>query len=215
MPASFSVPCRRSEDYFADNGMPSISSTTAPSRDATGQPRRDGPSELVLTPLELIDKIARLVARTHRHRYYDVLALNPPLRATVTALAPAVVIDPSLPDEPRRTTRCEPSRNGLSCDWPHRQSRVFGHAVGGAAGAGTDSRLPLTSRGPLRTGVTSSTPLRPPTTPTAALPLPRPPPRSPGTNTGAIAKGLVPRLGRSGTKSRADRHPCRRFAAVH
>lgn len=97
------------------------------------KPRRDGPSELVLTPLELIDKIATLVApsRTHRHRYYDVLALNPPLRATVTALAPAVVIDPSLPDEPRRTTRCEPSRNGLSCDWPHRQSRVFGHAVGG------------------------------------------------------------------------------------
>lgn len=63
------------------------------------KPRRDGPSELVLTPLELIDKIATLVAppRTHRHRYYDVLAINAPLRATVTALAPAVVIDPSPP----------------------------------------------------------------------------------------------------------------------
>ena len=46
-------------------------------------------SELVLTPLELIDRIAQLVPppRTHRHRYYGVLAPNPPLRAAVTAMA--------------------------------------------------------------------------------------------------------------------------------
>lgn len=49
--------------------------------------------DLVLTPLELIDKIAALVPRprTHRHRYYGVLAPNAPLRAAVTALAPAAV----------------------------------------------------------------------------------------------------------------------------
>lgn len=36
----------------------------------------------MLTPLELIDRIAALVPRprTHRHRYYGVLAPNAPLR---------------------------------------------------------------------------------------------------------------------------------------
>ncbi len=45
--------------------------------------------ELHLTPLELIDRIAALVPppRTHRHRYFGVLAPNSPLRAAVTALA--------------------------------------------------------------------------------------------------------------------------------
>ncbi len=70
------------------------------------KPRPDGPRDLVLTPLELIDKIAALVPRprTHRHRYYGVLAPNAPLRTAVTALAPAAV--PPAPtsansDEPR------------------------------------------------------------------------------------------------------------------
>jgi hypothetical protein len=60
------------------------------------KPRPGGPSALVLTPLELIDKIAALVPppRTHRHRYYGVLAPNAPLRAAVTALAPAPVPPP-------------------------------------------------------------------------------------------------------------------------
>ncbi len=41
------------------------------------------------TPLELIERIAQLVPppRTHRHRYYGVLAPNSPLRAAVTAMA--------------------------------------------------------------------------------------------------------------------------------
>jgi len=48
--------------------------------------------ELRLTPLELIDRIAALVPppRTHRHRYFGVLAPNSPLRAAVTALATPV-----------------------------------------------------------------------------------------------------------------------------
>lgn len=46
-------------------------------------------AELVLTPLELIERIAALVPppRTHRHRYFGVLAPNSPLRASVTAPA--------------------------------------------------------------------------------------------------------------------------------
>ena len=45
--------------------------------------------ELTLTPLELIDRIAALVPppRTHRHRYFGVLAPNSPLRCAVTAMA--------------------------------------------------------------------------------------------------------------------------------
>ena len=45
--------------------------------------------ELHLTPLELIARIAALVPppRTHRHRYFGVLAPNSPLRATAVAMA--------------------------------------------------------------------------------------------------------------------------------
>ncbi len=77
------------------------------------RPRPDGPRDLVLTPLELIDKIAALVPRprTHRHRYYGVLAPNASLRTAVTALAPAAVTAvPPAPtsaadgDEPRLRT---------------------------------------------------------------------------------------------------------------
>ncbi|MEY4346236.1 MAG: hypothetical protein RL032_2068, partial [Pseudomonadota bacterium] len=45
--------------------------------------------EITLTPLELIDRIAALVPppRTHRHRYFGVLAPHSPHRAAVVALA--------------------------------------------------------------------------------------------------------------------------------
>jgi len=58
------------------------------------KPRSDSPRDLVLTPLELIDKIAALIPppRAHRHRYYGVLAPNSPLRAAVTAMAPLPVV---------------------------------------------------------------------------------------------------------------------------
>jgi hypothetical protein len=48
--------------------------------------------ELHLTPLELIERIAALIPppRTHRHRYFGVLAPNSPLRCAVTALAAPV-----------------------------------------------------------------------------------------------------------------------------
>jgi Putative transposase len=45
----------------------------------------------LLSPLKLIGRIAALVPppRTHRYRYYGVLAANAPLRAVVTAMAQA------------------------------------------------------------------------------------------------------------------------------
>ena len=55
--------------------------------------------EITLTPLELIDRIAALVPppRTHRHRYYGVLAPNSPLRAAVTAMAAPAQATPAQP----------------------------------------------------------------------------------------------------------------------
>ena len=53
--------------------------------------------EITLTPLELIARIAALVPppRTHRHRYFGVLAPNSPLRPAVTALAQDAVVQPA------------------------------------------------------------------------------------------------------------------------
>ena len=49
------------------------------------KPQADGTTELRLTPLELINRIAALVPpHVHRHRYHGVLAPNSPLRARVT-----------------------------------------------------------------------------------------------------------------------------------
>lgn len=55
------------------------------------KPGPGGSVSLVLTPLELIERLAAPIPppRRHRHRYYGVLAPNAPLRAAVTALARA------------------------------------------------------------------------------------------------------------------------------
>lgn len=65
------------------------------------KPGPGGSVSLLLTPLELLERLAALIPppRRHRHRYYDqrkslwdgVLAPNAPLRAAVTALAAAKV----------------------------------------------------------------------------------------------------------------------------
>ena len=55
------------------------------------KPGPGGSVSLLLTPLELIERLAALIPppRRHRHRYYGVLAPNASLRAAVTALAGA------------------------------------------------------------------------------------------------------------------------------
>ena len=76
------------------------------------RPGPGGRGAQILTPLELVDRLAALVPppRVHRHRYYGVLAPNSPLRPAVTAMAlPAAPLrDPAPPvDEPahRRAAR--------------------------------------------------------------------------------------------------------------
>ena len=64
----------------------------------------------LLTPLELIERIAALVPppRTHRHRYYGVLAPNSPLRASITALAQTQ----PMPSGPSPTAQAAPVAAG-------------------------------------------------------------------------------------------------------
>jgi hypothetical protein len=73
--------------------------------------------ELHLTPLELIARIAALVPppRTHRHRYFGVLAPNSPLRAAVTALAQP----PTRQTEPANMSEGEPGGSAGPCDPTH------------------------------------------------------------------------------------------------
>ena len=81
------------------------------------KPQPDGRTELRLTPLELIDRLAALIPppRLHRHRYHGVLAPNAPLRAQVTALArqpPAPLPDAArVPLVPERS----PARSAGGC----------------------------------------------------------------------------------------------------
>ena len=53
------------------------------------KPGPGGSVSLMLTPMQLLDRLAALIPppRKHRHRYYGVLAPNSPLRYAVTALA--------------------------------------------------------------------------------------------------------------------------------
>ena len=58
---------------------------------ASKKPGPGGKISVLLTPHQLLDRLAALMPppRRHRHRYYGVLAPNSPLRCAVTALAAA------------------------------------------------------------------------------------------------------------------------------
>lgn len=63
------------------------------------KPRPDGQTELYLTPLEFLDRLAAPIPRPrkHRHRYHGVLAPNSPLRLAVTAYARLPIQTPAHP----------------------------------------------------------------------------------------------------------------------
>jgi hypothetical protein len=90
------------------------------------KPRPDGPSALVLTPLELIDRIAALVPppRTHRHRYYGVLAPNAPWRAAVTTLAP-VPVAARPPADPAGAQQAAAHRAAARYRWALLLARIY------------------------------------------------------------------------------------------
>lgn len=90
------------------------------------RPVHIGLYELHLTPLELIDRIAALVPppRTHRHRYFGVLAPNSPLRAAVTALATPAQAAPVLAAS-ISTGECAPGVVPMSSALPSQSEPVL------------------------------------------------------------------------------------------
>ena len=91
------------------------------------KPRSDSPRNLVLAPLELIDKIAALIPppRAHRHRYYGVLAPNSPLRAAVTAMAPMPVLPPLPVVASATETDSPPQRAASHYLWAMLLARIY------------------------------------------------------------------------------------------
>jgi len=91
------------------------------------KPGLDGSCDLVLTPLELIGKIAALVPppRAHRHRYFGVLAPNSPMRAAVIAMAPVVVIAPPLSPTDSAGTEEKPRRAVSHYLWAMLLARIY------------------------------------------------------------------------------------------
>jgi hypothetical protein len=72
------------------------------------KPQPDGRTQLRLTPLELIERLAALIPppRLHRHRYHGVLAPNSPQRAQVTAWARSPT-----PPSPAPTSAGDPAQH--------------------------------------------------------------------------------------------------------
>ena len=69
----------------------------------SSKPGPGGSVSRMLTPMQLRDRVAALIAppRKHRHRYFGVLAPNSPLRQALTALAqPAEIAAAPTPVEP-------------------------------------------------------------------------------------------------------------------
>lgn len=93
------------------------------------KPQPDGTTELSLTPLKLIDRIAALVPppRVHRHRYHGVLAPYSPSRDPVTALISETVTDkPALASGSDETDAPDPvSRSPARYLWTTLIARLF------------------------------------------------------------------------------------------
>jgi len=92
------------------------------------KPGPHGRTQLILSPLELIERIAALVPppRKHRHRYYGVLAPNAPLRPAVTALAPAAIAVQPSPMQPSNEASVKvPQRSPARYLWAMLLARIY------------------------------------------------------------------------------------------
>ncbi|MCE7939927.1 MAG: IS91 family transposase [Chloroflexi bacterium CFX6] len=92
----------------------------------SAKPGPGGNGPQILTPLQLLDRLAVLVPppRVHRHRYFGVLAPNSPLRAAVTALAPGATTAPPAP--PPEPPTVEPAyRRAARYAWAMLLARIY------------------------------------------------------------------------------------------
>jgi hypothetical protein len=108
------------------------------------KPGPDGRTQLILSPLELIERIAALVPppRQHRHRYYGVLAPNASLRTAVTALAPEAVTAQSSPAQTSGEAPEEaPHRSPARYLWAMLLARIYEAFPLSCPTCGTEMRI--------------------------------------------------------------------------
>ena len=85
----------------------------------------NGCQVLDLSPLELLEKLSKLIPppRKHRHRYYGVLAPNAPLRKAVTAQASSIVKDMPAKEISKETEPCQ--SRGARYLWAALLARIY------------------------------------------------------------------------------------------
>ncbi len=83
------------------------------------KPGPDGRTDLTLTPLELIDRLATLIPppRLHRHRYHGVLAPNAPLRSPARGPPAGETFDQSPVFDPLAPAPAPPSEFDQRLTW--------------------------------------------------------------------------------------------------
>ena len=94
---------------------------------ALPKPLPNGCQVLHLTPLELLDKLAKLIPppRKHRLRYYGVFAPNAPLRKVVTAQIDKAVAS-TIPTAPKNANETESRPNHGACYlWAALLARIY------------------------------------------------------------------------------------------
>ena len=123
------------ERLHAPGGIASLSSNESRLVYRLPKPTPDGSTELRLTPLELLERLAPLIPppRMHRHRYHGVLAPNAKLRAAVVAIGRPEVEGPqgeaTGPDPVRDASsgdRPTPTSNPARIRWAVLLARVYG-----------------------------------------------------------------------------------------
>ena len=79
------IPAR---SLYAPGGIVSLSSPESRLVYRLPKPAPDGRTELMLSPIQLLERLVRFIPppRVHRHRYHGVLAPNAKLRAAVTSI---------------------------------------------------------------------------------------------------------------------------------
>ena len=94
------------------------------------KPLPTGQTKLILTPLEFIDKLVKLVSapNVHRHRYFGVLAPNSPMRKQVVSMA-GKAINETFTDEPETVQKTEDEKESNTSSssylWAILMARIF------------------------------------------------------------------------------------------
>ena len=117
------------ERLHAIDGHPSLTSPEARLLYRLPKPTPEGRTALLLTPLELLERLARLIPppRIHRHRYHGVLAPNARLRPRVIVLGraePDAGAHAPADEEPTEASRAAPSRAAPTTSSRRSSSRI-------------------------------------------------------------------------------------------